>query len=166
MLRPQEGRKKRKKISLPFRTTPGAEHTRHLTKRTRVIRNRWAITASTRSQNPSGQRHLQQDESEDDVEETIRSQPAARQQPLIESLAQSNRSISLFATRSEPLSNQQYAQECVELDTYTNGPFTLLGLGGKDPFSTLPTDLPRKFIDERLHTSKLYFLYLTHVFRS
>ena len=140
--------KKRKDVWLPFRTD--SEEEVH----SRATRSRFTTPASTGSQTLSGQLHSEEDEDEDDVDEVIRSQPAARQQLLTDSSAQSTRSISLGLTRRGLQSTERYPQERVELNRSTNSPWTPLALGGNDPFSILPSDLPRKFIDERMHTSK------------
>jgi hypothetical protein len=140
--------KKRKDVWLPFQTN--SEEVR-----SRATRSRFATPASTRSQTLSSQLHnAEEDEDEDDGDELIRSQPAARQQLLTDSFAQSTRSVSLVLTRRGLQSTERYPQERAELNRSTNSPLTPLVLGGNDPFSILPSDLPRKFIDERMHTSK------------
>lgn len=138
----------RKDVWLPFRTNSEEEV------RSRATRSRFATLASTGSQTLSGQLHSEEDEDEDDVDELIRSQPAARQQLLTDSFAQSTSSISLVPTRRYLQSSESYPQERVELNRSTNSPLTPLALGGNDPFSILPSGLPRKFIDERMHRSK------------
>jgi hypothetical protein len=45
-------------------------------------------------------------------------------------------------------------QDHGRLHLLNNSPFVLLGSGGRDPFSTLPSDLPQAFLDEHLQTSK------------
>ena len=139
--------KKRKDVWLPFQTN--SEEVR-----SRATRSRFATPASTGSQTLSGQLRSEEDEDEDDGDELIRSQPAARQQLLTDSFAQSTRSVSLVLTRRGLQSTERYPQERAELNRSTNSPLTPLALGGNDPFSILPSDLPRKFIDERMHTSK------------
>jgi hypothetical protein len=140
--------KKRKDVWLPFKTNSEGEV------RSRATRSRFATPASTGSRTLSGQLHSEEDEDEDDVDELIRSQPAARQQHLTDSFAQSTSSTSLALTRGSLQSTERYPQKRVELNRSTNSPWTPLALGGNDPFSILPSDLPRKFIDERMHASK------------
>jgi hypothetical protein len=140
--------KKRKDVWLPFQTNS------EKVVRSRVTRGRFATPASTRPQTLSGQPHSEEDEDEDDVDKLIRPQPAARQQLLTDSFAQSTSSTSLVLTRGGRQSTERHPQERVELNRSTNSPWTPLALGGNDPFSILPSDLPRKFIDERMHISK------------
>jgi hypothetical protein len=139
---------KRKDVWLPFHTSSEEEV------RSRATRSRFATPASTGPQTLSGQLHSEEDEDEDDVDELIRSQPAARQQLPTDSFAQSTSSVSLVLTRGGRQSTESYPQERVELNRSTNSPLTPLALGGNDPFSILPSDLPRKFVDERMHRSK------------
>jgi hypothetical protein len=140
--------KKRKDVWLPFQTNSEEEV------RSRATRSRFATPASTGPQTLSGPLHREEDEDEDDVDELIRSQAAARQQLPTDSFAQSTSSISLALTRGGLQSTERYPQERVELNRSTNSPLTPLALGGNDPFSILPSDLPRKFVDERMHRSK------------
>ena len=140
--------KKRKDVWLPFQTNSEEEV------RSRATRSRFATPASTGPQTLSGPLHREEDEDEDDVDELIRSQAAARQQLPTDSFAQSTSSISLALTGGGLQSTERYPQERVELNRSTNSPLTPLALGGNDPFSILPSDLPRKFVDERMHRSK------------
>ena len=43
-------------------------------------------------------------------------------------------------------------QTCLEIEVLPPSPITLLGPGEGDPFFVLRSDLPRKFIDERLYS--------------
>lgn len=43
-------------------------------------------------------------------------------------------------------------QTCLEIEVLPPSPIALLGPGEGDPFFVLPSDLPRKFIDERLYS--------------
>lgn len=140
--------KKRKDVWLPFQISSEEEV------RSRATRSQFATPASTRPQTLSSQLHSEEEEDEDDVDELIRSQPAARRQPLTDSFAQSTSSTSLALTRGGLRSTERYPQERGELNRSTNSPWTPLSLGGNDPFSILPSDLPRKFIDERMRISK------------
>ena len=140
--------KERKDVRLPFQINSKEEV------RSSATRGRFATPASTGPQTLSGRLQSEEDEDEDDIDELISSQPAARQQPLTYNFAQSTSNISLVLTRRGLQSTERYPEERVELNGSTNSPPTPLALGGNDPFSILPSDLPRKFIDERMHISK------------
>jgi hypothetical protein len=142
--------KKRKDVWLPFQTNSEGEV------RSRATRSRFAIPASTGPRTLSGQLHSEEDEDEDedDVAEFIRSQPAARQQHLTDSFAQSTSNTSLALTHGDLQPTERHPQKRVGLNRSTHSPWASFALGGNDPFSILPSDLPRKFIDERMHARK------------
>jgi hypothetical protein len=150
----EKPRKTTSRIPLRFRNNPNAEQRRNLTKHIRLSRSRYSTTGSAQSQIFSRQGKLEEDENDDTVEEVVRWRPAGRRQYPTKEHSESETSTLLAAKGSGVQLAKKHTHGCMRAEFYHMSPITVIGPGSKDPFSALPSDLPRKFIDERLHASK------------
>jgi hypothetical protein len=150
----EKSRKTSTRISLRFRNNPNAEQQRSSTKHTRHGRSRYSITGSVQSQIFSRQGKLEEDENNDKVEEVVRCRPAGQRQYPTEDHSESDAGTLLAANGRGVQLARKYTHRRTRPDVYHISPITVIGQGRKDPFSALPSDLPRNFIDERLHASK------------
>lgn len=146
--------KKGTQVILPIRTGREAGQRINSTQRAIILRQRDAVFNSAEvpvSLNDC-EPNLEQDD--DDFEAAFRPQQIALRQrntntsPLLETSASRPGNYSgLIRTRT-------HMQDDVGSNSIDGSPYAILGPGGADPFGTLPSDLPKAFLEERLYTSK------------
>jgi hypothetical protein len=147
---PRKGRK----VSLPFRAARGAKQHVAVLKHASLPSLRQALTASETS--PAQADHVKtgKDKGSDGNEQRAQSRlsnQGQRSRALV-NYAATNGVLLDNGPRARP--TVRGAQSITHLEPHENSPYVILGPGGGDPFSTLPSDLPRAFLDEHLHTSE------------
>jgi len=135
-------RKGRPKLRLPFRQ--GRRRETHNAKEfAGKDRDEWDSKNQDRSHDPLGFDPLAIDDSEDDDDAVTCSQPAVKV---------SHRSAGRFEFHEGSNNRGSSDQTCWEIQLRPPSPIGLLGTGEGDPFFALPSDLPRRFVDERLYS--------------
>ena len=149
--------RKRTKVSLPFRWSHDAEYLSELNKHPKDQRGRQTPRARAAFKAQSTQRQSKREADAEDTEELSHPPSAFRRQDLTGNA--SRRDTSHLSSVAQSHSRSTY-QELLKCDSRSISPAALLGSGNDDPFSALPTDLPRAFVMERLHGSKWTAFYI------
>ena len=138
--------------SLNLRSDRDATQQLESAKRPKVSRFQHSIVVS-QSDLPSNHTETE-DERYDDDERVVRSRALALRQG-------STNSATLYERHNPPPNSRRgvrpkmlHPEDHKMLYLLNNSPFVLLGSGGGDPFLTLPSNLPKAFLDEHLQTSK------------
>ena len=144
--------RKRTKVSLPIRLNQDARYQTIINKHHKGHRSKRGPTALAGAKSPSSHHQSKEDEA-DGADDLSHSASTGRRQHLAGGANQDERSGSFSAAQSGRRSAQLRDQRPAYNDRVI-GPVTLLGAGDNDPFSALPSDLPRAFITQRLYGSK------------
>jgi hypothetical protein len=144
--------KKGTRVSLPLRTDRDTNQQLESTKRPRISHFQHVIAASA-SELPL--KHTEtKDERHDNDEQVVRPRALALRRSSTTGATQYERYNPLLDSRNGARPKVRHPQDHGRLHLLNNSPLVPLGSGGRDPFSTLPSDLPKAFLDEHLQTSK------------
>ena len=156
VLRHERPARKGTKVSLPFRIQRGARHFVDLTGQERFPGLRRPTDSSSQNQPSPSHNATENDERGNEAERADWSRPAPLDQFHLAISGQLQSTGSLFDRPHEKHAMAGQLKHSKRLEPYKASPFLLLGSGGDDPFSTLPSDLPKAFLDEHLHTSEYF----------
>lgn len=146
--------KRGRKATLPIRTGRAPGQRSDLTQRTRISHHRDAIFTAASHRESLADSKQSASEKSDDFEGLFPSQQIVLRQWLTDVPPEPESSSSYPSDHSGLLRSRIYTQDHARPDVYDASPYVILGSGGGDPFSALPSDLPKSFIEERLYTSK------------
>jgi hypothetical protein len=149
--------KRGQKVTLPLRADRGPGQRINLTQRARTSHKRDAIFTIADDHVFLSDSRPGAGEKNDDFEGVFRPQQIA--------LWQRSTDLPSLPKKPGPLALRPghhngfprtgaYTQDRAHPNAYSESPSIIFGPGGGDPFSALPSDLPKAFLEERLHTSK------------
>lgn len=145
------------KVNLPLRTDQGPGQRIDLTQRARISHHRDAIFTTAENHVFLSDSRPTAGEENDDFEGVFQPQQIAlwERSTDLPSLPSKPGTIALRPGDHNGFPRTEaYKQDRAHPNAYGESPYIIFGPGGGDPFSALPSDLPKAFLEERLHTSK------------